>query len=303
MLQLKEWLLRDLLLTNSAKPMSTAQAYPTTTTGVHESTANRKLGMRRMIQPMLIRCVSLLACVILWQSASANKWNLLVNFENVPAPTAVCLAATKLVQSPKFQSHLVSSIGRVFGGFACAGLLAIAIGLAVGRSRLAANILMPPLELLRPIPAVAWIPLAVLMFPSPEESMVYITFVGAFYPILLNTIHGVTSVDPKLTFASLTLGASRLRVFSEVIVPGAMPSIVTGLSIGMGNAWFSLVTAEMVAGQFGIGYYTWESYTLQNYNDIVLGMIAIGLLGMLSSLLIKRIARRFMPWARRGGKE
>jgi len=256
-----------------------------------------------MIRPMLIRCVSLLACVILWQSASANKWNLLVNFENVPAPTAVCLAATKLVQSPKFQSHLVSSIGRVFGGFACAGLLAIAIGLAVGRSRLAANILMPPLELLRPIPAVAWIPLAVLMFPSPEESMVYITFVGAFYPILLNTIHGVTSVDPKLTFASLTLGASRLRVFSEVIVPGAMPSIVTGLSIGMGNAWFSLVTAEMVAGQFGIGYYTWESYTLQNYNDIVLGMIAIGLLGMLSSLLIKRIARRFMPWARRGGKE
>ena len=179
-------------------------------------------------------------------------------------------------------------------------MLAIAIGLAVGRSRLAANVLMPPLELLRPIPAVAWIPLAVLMFPNPEESMVYITFVGAFYPVLLNTIQGVSSVDPKLTFAALTLGASRLRVFSEVIVPGAMPSIVTGLSIGMGNAWFSLVTAEMVAGQFGIGYYTWESYTLQNYQDIVLGMITIGLLGMLSSVLIKRIAWQFMPWARLG---
>src|SRR5258706_8873194 len=128
MLQLKEWLLRDLLLTNPAKPMSTAQAYPRTTTGVHESTANRKLGMRRMIRPKLIRCVSLLACVILLQSASANKWNLLVKFENVPAPTAVSLAATKLVQSPKFPSHLVSSIGRGFGGFACAGLLSIAIG-------------------------------------------------------------------------------------------------------------------------------------------------------------------------------
>jgi NitT/TauT family transport system permease protein len=221
-----------------------------------------------------------------------------VNFENVPAPTTVCAAAVNLVQSPKFQNHLTSSIGRVFAGFGCATVLAIGIGLAVGRFRFASNIVMPPLELLRPIPAVAWIPLAVLMFPNPEESMVYITFIGAFYPILLNTIHGVASVDPKLTFASLTLGASPLRVFSEVVIPGAMPSIVTGLSIGMGNAWFSLVTAEMVAGQFGIGYYTWESYTLQKYPDIVLGMITIGVLGMLSSTLVKRIARRFMPWAK-----
>ena len=281
--------------------MSTAEAYPTTATGVlEEGTVNRKK-LRRVIQPMLIRCASLITCLVLWQLASANQWNFIVNFENVPAPTVVCAAAVNLVQSPKFQSHLVSSIGRVFAGFGSATMLAIAIGLAVGRSRLASSVLMPPLELLRPIPAVAWIPLAVLMFPNPEESMVYITFIGAFYPILLNTIHGVASIDPKLTFASLTLGAPRLRVFSEVIVPGAMPSIVTGLSIGMGNAWFSLVTAEMVAGQFGIGYYTWESYTLQKYPDIVLGMITIGVLGMLSSLLIKRIAWHFLPWAKLGG--
>jgi NitT/TauT family transport system permease protein len=283
--------------------MSTAQAYSAAADGVLDGGArSRKIRLKQVIQPILIRCASLLACVLLWQSASVNKWHFFVNFENVPAPSAVCVAATKLAQSPKFQRHLVSSISRVFGGFGCAAMLAVAIGLAVGRSRLTANVLMPPLELLRPIPAVAWIPLAVLMFPNPEESMVYITFVGAFYPIVLNTIHGVASVDPKLTFASLTLGASRLRVFSEVIVPGAMPAIVTGLSIGMGNAWFSLVTAEMVAGQFGIGYYTWESYTLQNYQDIVLGMITIGLLGMLSSVLIKRMAGQFMPWARLGDK-
>lgn len=281
--------------------MSTAGAYPTTATGVLESTVNRKIKLRRVIQPMLIRGASLITCLVLWQLASANKWNLIVNFENVPAPTAVWAAAGNLVQSPKFQTHLVSSIGRVFAGFGSATMLAIAIGMAVGRSRLASNVLMPSLELLRPIPAVAWIPLAVLMFPNPEESMVYITFVGAFYPILLNTIQGVASIDPKLTFASLTLGAPRLRVFSEVIVPGAMPSIVTGLSIGMGNAWFSLVTAEMVAGQFGIGYYTWESYTLQKYPDIVLGMITIGVLGMLSSWLIKRIAWHFLPWAKLEG--
>lgn len=250
--------------------------------------------------PAVIRGASLLACIVLWHLASTNKWNGIVNFENVPSPAAVCQAAIQLVNLPKFQNHLFSSITRVFLGFGCGTLLAIAIGLGVGRSKLLNNLLMPPLELLRPIPAVAWIPLAVLMFPNPEESMVYITFVGAFYPILLNTIHGVNSVDPNLVFASLTLGANRVRVFSEVIVPAALPAIVTGLSIGMGNAWFSLVTAEMVAGQFGIGYYTWESYTLQNYPNIVLGMITIGLLGMLSSLLIKRIAWLFMPWAKLG---
>jgi NitT/TauT family transport system permease protein len=252
------------------------------------------------LTPAMIRGASLLACIVLWHLASTNKWNGIVNFENVPSPAAVCQAAIQLASLPKFQNHLLSSITRVFAGFSFAALLAIAIGLGVGRSKLLSNLLMPPLELLRPIPAVAWIPLAVLMFPNPEESMVYITFVGAFYPILLNTIHGVSSVDPNLIFASLTLGASRLRVFSEVIMPAALPAIVTGLSIGMGNAWFSLVTAEMVAGQFGIGYYTWESYTLQNYPNIVLGMITIGLLGMLSSLLIKRIAWLFMPWAKLG---
>jgi NitT/TauT family transport system permease protein len=187
-----------------------------------------KLRKKRSFVPAVIRCASLLACIILWYVASTNKWNLIVNFENVPSPTAVCQAAVQLVGSPKFQNHLLSSIARVFSGFGCAAVLAIAIGLGVGRSRLLSNILMPPLELLRPIPAVAWIPLAVLMFPNPEESMIYITFVGAFYPILLNTIHGVSSVDSNLIFASLTLGANRLRVFSDVIVPAALPAIVTG---------------------------------------------------------------------------
>jgi NitT/TauT family transport system permease protein len=160
---------------------------------------------------------------------------------------------------------------------------------------------MPPLEILRPIPAVAWIPLAILMFTSPEDSMVYITFIGAFFPILLNTIHGVQGLDRRLIFASRTLGAGPVTVFREVVLPGALPSIVTGLSIGMGTSWFSLVTAEMISGQFGIGYYTWEAYTLQNYPDIVVGMIAIGVLGMLSSWLIKQAGAWCMPWLRAAG--
>lgn len=126
--------------------------------------------------------------------------------------------------------------------------------------------------------------------------MVFITFIGAFFPILLSTVHGVEGLDRRLIFASLSLGARPLDVFREVILPGSMPSIVTGLSIGMGTSWFSLVTAEMISGQYGIGYYTWEAYTLQKYPSIVLGMIAIGVLGMGSSMLIRAGGRQLMPW-------
>jgi len=132
--------------------------------------------------------------------------------------------------------------------------------------------------------------------------MVFITFTGALFPILLNTIHGVEGVDPRLVASAKSLGAGRWAMLLEVILPGAAPSIITGLAIGMGTSWFCLVTAEMISGQFGIGYYTWESYTLQNYADIVVGMLLIGVLGMGSSLLVKHLGGFFTPWQRPQGK-
>lgn len=155
---------------------------------------------------------------------------------------------------------------------------------------------MPPLEVLRPIPAVAWIPLAILIFPSSEASIIFITFIGALFPILLNTVHGVGAVDPRLVASAKSLGASDLAIIHEVIIPGALPNIITGLSIGMGTCWFCLVTAEMISGQHGIGYFTWESFTLQNYSNIVVGMVLIGALGMFSSTLVRVIGNRFTPW-------
>jgi NitT/TauT family transport system permease protein len=255
---------------------------------------------RGWAQSATIRLLSVLLSILLWQIASDHHWNFIVNFQNIPAPSAVGEAAMRFVHSSKVFDHILSSTRRIFVGFGVAAVSAIGLGLLIGRSRLLGDILMPPLEIVRPIPAVAWIPLAILMFSTPESSMVFITFIGAFFPILLNTIHGVTSIDRRLVLASMTLGASRFAMFGEVIFPGALPSIVTGLSIGMGTSWFSLVTAEMISGQYGIGYYTWEAYTLQNYPEIVLGMIAIGVLGMLSSLLIMRIGRLCMPWVRNG---
>jgi NitT/TauT family transport system permease protein len=244
-----------------------------------------------------VRASSVALCVILWQIASTRHVDLVVvNFRNVPSPAEVAQSVWALVQSPKLALHLRNSLFRVIAGFALAGVVGVAGGLVIGRSRLAEDALLTPLELLRPIPGVAWIPLAILMFPSSELSMIFITFMGALFPILLNTIHGVEAIDGRLIAMSRSLGARSWSVFAEVIFPGALPSIVTGLSIGIGTSWFCLVTAEMIAGQYGIGYYTWESYNLQDYPGIVVGMVFIGALGMFTSALVKKVGGWLMPW-------
>jgi NitT/TauT family transport system permease protein len=247
----------------------------------------------RLILPGL----SLLACLVFWHWASTSRLDLgLISFVYVPPPGAVAEAAWSLATSPKLLPHLTSSLGRVFAGYFAAVVLGIGIGLFIGRWKVMESLLLPPLEVLRPIPAVAWIPLAILMFPSSELSMIFITFTGALFPILLNTIHGVDAVDKRLVASARSLGAKPWAILREIILPGAAPSIITGLTIGMGTSWFCLVTAEMISGQFGIGYYTWESYLIQRYPDIVVGMLLIGVLGMGSSLLIKTGGRFLIPW-------
>jgi NitT/TauT family transport system permease protein len=251
--------------------------------------------------PKLVAAAALIACGLLWQVLASLHADLgFITFANVPLPQEAGRAFWDLAQSPKLSRHLASSLGRVAMGFGLAALVGVISGLAFGRLGWLRMALLPPLEVLRPIPAVAWIPLAILMFPSAEGSMVFITFVGAFFPILLNTLHGAEGVDPRLIASARGLGCRGWRLFAEVIVPGAAPSIVTGLSIGMGTCWFCLVTAEMISGQFGIGYYTWESYTVQNYPAIVVGMLLIGFLGMASSALIHRAGLLLTPWAAAG---
>jgi NitT/TauT family transport system permease protein len=254
-------------------------------------------GSARRLQRFCLRIGSLVVFVALWQIASVSHLHLgIVTFTNVPAPTDVFESFLALARSSKLLPHLGSSLARVFWGYSLAAVIGVALGIAIARVTLIEDFLLPPLEILRPIPAVAWIPLAILMFPSAEASMIFITFTGALFPILLNTIHGVESVDHRLVSSAESLGAGRAAITFEVIVPGALPSIVTGLAIGMGTSWFCLVTAEMISGQFGIGYYTWESYTLQNYADIIVGMTIIGGLGMASSALVKALGKALTPW-------
>lgn len=251
------------------------------------------------IKRWLLGALSITTTMVIWDLLTRFKLNLhVVSFVNVPSPAQVVHALVAFIQLPDAFNHIKSSIIRVLVGFVLAALSGIGLGLWIGRSRLASLVLLPPLEVLRPIPAVAWIPLAILMFPSSEWSMIFITFVGALFPILLNTIHGVEAVDPRLIAAARSLGSQRLSIFKEVIIPAALPSIITGLAIGMGTCWFCLITAEMISGQLGIGYFTWASFTIQNYANIVVGMLLIGVFGMLSSVLILKVGRWLTPWYR-----
>ena len=262
-----------------------------------------KLNQRRTVR-LLRRTSSITLCILAWHLAATTHLDLgVVTFQNVPSPQETLAAGRELLESQKMFSHLTASMSRVLGGYLAAAIAGVILGLMIGRSRIAEDALLPPLEILRPVPAVAWIPLAILMFPSSELSMVFITFTGALFPILLNTIHGVEAIDPRLIASARSLGSSSRAMFTEVILPAAAPSIFTGLSIGMGTAWFCLVTAEMIAGQFGIGYYTWASYTIQNYADIIVGMSLIGLLGMGSSVMVKKLGNAVMPWHALEGKK
>jgi NitT/TauT family transport system permease protein len=242
---------------------------------------------------------SVLVGLVLWHWATEVKLDWYIRFDNVPSPLKVGRAFWAHLSEGTFYLHVLVSLRRILYAYGLATGIGVMLGLIMGRSRLARDLLMPYLEILRPIPAVAWIPLAILMMPTEESSIIYITFLGAVFPIVLNTIHGVEQTPEVLVRAALTLGANRFEVFWHVVIPAALPSIAAGLAIGMGVAWFSLLAGEIISGQYGIGYFTWNAYSLINYQDIVVGMLAIGALGTASTYAVRLLTRPLLAWQRR----
>ncbi len=250
-----------------------------------------------------LRALSIGLFLLAWHVATRWDLDLYVRFQNIPSPGEVLAEALELFGSAGFYVHILASLERIWLGFGIATVLGVALGLLIGRFGFAEDTLFPPIELFRPIPAVAWVPISIMLWPTERSSIVFITTLGAFFPIVLNTIHGVEGIDRQLVRAATSLGAGRAAIFREVVLPGALPSIVTGLSVGMGVSWICLISAEMISGQFGVGYFTWVAYGIVKYPQIVVGMLTIGVLGMLSSALIRWIGARCMPWLPRHGKE
>lgn len=252
-----------------------------------------------LVVTWLRRAFALLLGVAVWHVAVATEFNWFVNFENVAAPAEVWASLTKQLSGSMFYKHIAVSMYRILIAYSIAAVVGIALGLVMGRSRLANDLVMPFVELFRPIPAVAWIPLAILMWPTEEGSIIYITYLGAVFPIILNTISGVEQTPEVLIRAAKSLGAGRMQIFRHVVLPAALPNIATGLAVGMGVAWFSLLAGEIISGQYGIGYFTWTAYHLIKYDDIIVGMLTIGLLGTASTLAVKLLMAPFLKWQRK----
>ncbi len=253
---------------------------------------------RERMRAVLLGTISLLLFLVAWHLLTKYRVEFFVRFTNVPSPLAVYASFAKAIHDPHFLMHMALSCRRIFLGFSLAALVGVPLGLIMGRFKLVHEAVFPVAEVLRPIPAIAWVPMAIMLWPTNEQSIVFITFLGSFFPILVNTLHGMSLVDPVLVRAAQCLGARERAIFREVYFPASLPHIFTGLTVGMGVAWVSLIAAEMISGQYGIGYFTWEAYSLVQYPDIALGMITIGVLGLLSSLLVRAIGTVVMPWGR-----
>jgi len=243
-----------------------------------------------------IGAASLMLCLAAWYLASLCRLDLYVRFINIPGPDVVFRELFVMGKTAAFYHNVAVSLWRILAGFLIATGLGITMGVAIAKNRSLKSALFPPLEVLRPIPAIAWVPISIMLWPTAESSIIFITFIGAFFPIVLNTMHGVASVDKSLIRAAKCLGASEVALLRYVVLPGAMPEIFTGLTVGMGVSWVSVISAEMISGQFGIGYFTWEAYSLIQYPDIVVGMVVIGVLGLLCSGAIRTVGRLCMPW-------
>jgi len=188
-------------------------------------------------------------------------------------------------------------VSRVFGGFGLALVAALPLGLLIGRIALVRQLVDPTLQLLRPVPVTAWLPLAMIIFGLGPRSAFFLVFLGAFYPILVNTIFGVRSVEPRLFEAAAMLGCTGPAQFFRVVLPAALPSIFTGIRLGLGFAWVVIVVGEMTGVQTGLGALIMDARQLSRTDIVISGMIVIGIVGFLSDRLAMLIGKRLLAWS------
>jgi NitT/TauT family transport system permease protein len=194
-------------------------------------------------------------------------------------------------------THIWMSVTRVYGGFFLAALIGIPLGLMIGRLKILRQLLDPTINLLRPIPVTAWLPLSMIFFGLGPNAAIFLVFLGAFYPILLNTIFGVRSVDPRLFEAASMLGCSGSAMFRQIVFPAALPSIFNGLRIAHGFAWILIVVGEMTGVPTGLGSVIMDGRTLSRTDLVVTGMIVIGAMGFLTDRIIVMISNRVLSWS------
>ncbi len=195
-----------------------------------------------------------------------------------------------------YYDHVIVSCRRIAIAFAIATGVGVPLGLFMGWSKTFRDYTFPLLETLRPIPILAWVPLAILMFAGFETPVIFLATLASLFVTTLNTLLGVDSIDEEYFRAAGCLGSKPHHIFFHIVIPGALPFIFTGLQISIGVAWFSLVAAEMVSGEFGLGYMIMDAYMNVTYVSMVIGMLTLGFVGWTTSAMVRLVGNRMMQW-------
>jgi len=244
-----------------------------------------------------------LALVVLWHLTVEYRW---VAEGIIPSPAQVLrswelwiFGTAKGGLSPysgTWLDNVLYSSKRVLQGFGLAALVAIPLGLMIGWNRLTGRLVDPTIQLLRPVPITAWLPFAIAVFGIYDASALFLIGLGAFYPIVVNTTHGVRDTNLLLLRAARMMGAGAGTVLTKVVFPSALPSIFTGMRLGIGVAWTAVIVAEMIAVKSGLGYVLWDAYYVGRMDICVATMVSVGFLGFISDRVIVYASRILLRW-------
>ncbi|CAE1138094.1 aliphatic sulfonate ABC transporter permease SsuC [Xanthomonas euroxanthea] len=252
--------------------------------------------MRSRLQRLgnaLVPWVLPLVLLVAWQVAASGGW---LPQRILPAPDAVLRAAVTLVRSGELWQHLAISSWRAAVGLAIGGGIGFALGLLTGVSRLAERLLDSSLQMLRNVPHLALIPLVILWFGIDEGAKLFLVALGTFFPIYLNTYHGIRSVDPALIEMARNYGLRGPQLFVDVLLPGALPSILVGLRFALGLMWLTLIVAETISASSGIGYLATNAREFLQTDIVVVAIVLYALLGKLADLAARGLEAWWLGW-------
>ncbi|RYF83521.1 MAG: aliphatic sulfonate ABC transporter permease SsuC [Comamonadaceae bacterium] len=265
------------------------QPPPTLAPASHAGLALLVRQVARRLVPWLVP----VGLVVLWQISSSLGW---LSTRVLPAPVDVVKAAWTLTASGELWTHVKVSAGRALAGLAIGGGLGLALGLLTGSVRFFETLLDSTIQMVRNIPALALIPLVILWFGIDESAKLFLIAVSVFFPIYLNTFHGIRNVDPQLIEMGRTYGLTRWQLYKEVILPGALSSILVGLRFSLGLMWVILIVAETISAQSGIGYLTMNAREFLQTDVVLVGILLYALLGKLADVFARALEQGWLRW-------
>jgi NitT/TauT family transport system permease protein len=242
---------------------------------------------------ILSTILPLICFLAIWQIISLAG---ILNQNFLPSPLAIVAELIRLLRNDSLAADIIASVKRILTGFILASIIGIMLGTICGMNKKIYGFLNPLIEVFRPIPPIAWIPLAILWLGLGDQPAFFLVLIGAFFPIFTNTYSGIISLDKIYQRAAYSLGATKIRIITDVIWPAALPNIFTGLKIGLGISWMSVIVAEMVGAQSGLGYMIQLNRITLNITGVIVGMIVISTIGFLMNKAVIGLEKYSLPW-------